>query len=432
MVAADDEQKQQPAAVAGTLEAQLTQEKVKQTVAAPPSSSPTSSSPPLSASPSSSSAAPHARATAEQIASLSPSPFPSAGDELPWEAVTDDGGVLQYVLQAGDGPLIQPLHRVYMLARASTAPSSAGPYIDRLTDDELDFILGQAQQPRGLEMALCSLHVGCHVLLRIRGSDYGYSSTRRPAAVQASDILHFELRVARQEKEKNLHQMTVDEKLAYCRQRRELGKALFQRGQARSSYKQYEKARSVLQSMDGREAGGGDEKDELDVLMRVNAAACMMRVGDHIAVVELCNGVLAKQPTHAKALYRRAAARMARDEWSDAATDLSTLLASASDGSLDGTTREQVQKQLLRCRKQLKKADEGSRKKWEGIFLNNQRPSLYDDRIQQREAEVEQERRQSQPLLRAVDTAKYWLDTAVSAISWAWREGWKKCRRHSD
>ena len=387
------------------------------------SSSPSTSSPPSS----------HRRATPEQIAALSPSPFPSASDDLAWEDVTSaDGGVLQFVLEAGEGAVIQPLNRVYMLARACTGSPTATPFLDRLADDELDFILGQAQQPKGLEIALCSLRVGCQVLLRIRGSDYGYSNTRRPAAVEANDGLHFELRVVRQEKEKNLHQMTVDEKLQYCRLRREVGKALFQQGQVRSAYKQYEKARSVLQSMDGREGEGGDEKDELETMMRVNAAACMMRVGDFIAVVELCNGVITKHPTHPKALYRRAAARMAREEWTDAAADLTTLLASTSDSSMDGATREQVQKQLVRCKQRLKKAEEGSWKRLDGFLLSERRPALYDDQIRQREAEVEQERRQSHALWSVVDMVKDWLDTAVSACSWAWQAGWRRCRRHSD
>ena len=389
---------------------------------------------PSDASPASSA---HPRATAEQIAALSPSPFPTARDDLDWEDVNNDGGVLQCVLEAGDGPLVQPLNRVYMLARASTGPPDAALFLDRLADDELDFILGQAQQPKGLEIALCSLRVGCHVLLRIRGGDYGYSNTRRPAGVEADNALHFELCVARQEKEKNLHQMSAEEKLQYCRQRRELGKGLFQRGQVRSAYKQYEKARSVLQSMDAKQGEGGDERDELEVLMRVNAAACMARVGDHIAVVELCNGVLTRRPTHAKALYRRAAARMAREEWTDAAADLSTLLASSSDDSsssthLDGATREQVQKQLARCKQQLRRVDEGSRQRWQGVFKSEGRPALYEDVIQKREVEVEKERRQSHPLLKAVDVAKEWYGHALEAFSWAWQEGWRRCRRHSD
>ena len=71
---------------------------------------------------------------------------------------------------------------------------------------------------KGVEIALCSVRVGSVCWLRVRGVDYGYSDTRRPAGVQASDALFFRIRVVRQEKEKNLHQMTADDKIAYCLQ----------------------------------------------------------------------------------------------------------------------------------------------------------------------------------------------------------------------
>ena len=56
---------------------------------------------------------PHALASPQQVTALSPSPFPSAGDQLKWERVTDDGEVLQLVDSEGSGDTLTPLHRVY-------------------------------------------------------------------------------------------------------------------------------------------------------------------------------------------------------------------------------------------------------------------------------------------------------------------------------
>lgn len=156
--------------------------------------------------------------------------------------MTSDGGVLRWQESEGEGDTLRPLHRVYALAQGKVQSGAA--FIDSW-DEEIDFVLGQGQpatqqtatrcpppppltapaaclfaavMPKGVEIALCGVRVGSVCWLRVRGCDYGYSETRRPAAVQASDALFFRLRIVRQEKEKNLHQMTVEDKLAFCLQ----------------------------------------------------------------------------------------------------------------------------------------------------------------------------------------------------------------------
>ena len=69
-----------------------------------------------------------------------------------------------------------------------------------------------------MEVALCSLRVGSRVHLRVRGSSYGYSDSRRPEGVGKDDALHFRIQLRRQEKEKNLHQMSTEDKIRFCRQ----------------------------------------------------------------------------------------------------------------------------------------------------------------------------------------------------------------------
>ena len=82
----------------------------------------------------------------------------------------------------------------------------------------LCFSSSAAIYPKGVEVALCSLRIGSRVFLRVRGSTQGYSESRRPEGVKADDVLFFDLRVCRQEKEKNLHQMETHEKIAFATQ----------------------------------------------------------------------------------------------------------------------------------------------------------------------------------------------------------------------
>ena len=55
----------------------------------------------------------HPLASPAHIAALSPSPFPSASDELTWQRVTDEGDVLQSVQEEGTGEKVAVLHRIY-------------------------------------------------------------------------------------------------------------------------------------------------------------------------------------------------------------------------------------------------------------------------------------------------------------------------------
>lgn len=138
----------------------------------------------------------------------------------------------------------------------------------------LHVLLSSAQVPKGVEMAVCQMSVGEHCLLRCY-SDYSFSQTRRPPSVPADATLFFELRVLRYEKEKNLHEMTLDDKYAYCDQRRALGKELFATGRKpRSAARQYEKALSVLDSIQEFDVAvkTRERKRSMQVLFWVNQA----------------------------------------------------------------------------------------------------------------------------------------------------------------
>ncbi len=94
-------------------------------------------------------------------------------------------------------------------------------------------------------MAVCQLRVGDHVLIRC-ASDYNYSVTRRPANVRESDTLYMEVKVVRHEKEKNLPEMTLIDRIQYAKKRRETGNSLYISGQYKSANKHYETALTVL------------------------------------------------------------------------------------------------------------------------------------------------------------------------------------------
>ena len=130
-----------------------------------------------------------------------------------------------------------------------------------------------AQVPKGLEMAVCQMNAGQQSLIRCC-SDYGFSSTRRPAIVPVDAPLFFLVRVLRWEKEKNLHEMSLAEKFDYCDRRRQCGKDLFAGGKPLSAARQYDKAITALESIRNHEVEMKtvQQKNELITLFLVNQA----------------------------------------------------------------------------------------------------------------------------------------------------------------
>ena len=130
-----------------------------------------------------------------------------------------------------------------------------------------------AQVPKGLEMAVCQMNAGQQSLIRCC-SDYGFSSTRRPAIVPVDAPLFFLVRVLRWEKEKNLHEMSLADKFEYADRRRQCGKDLFAGGKPLSAARQYDKAITALESVRNHEVEMKtvQQKNDLITLFLVNQA----------------------------------------------------------------------------------------------------------------------------------------------------------------
>jgi hypothetical protein len=144
--------------------------------------------------------------------------------------VTGDGGVIKRVVAApfdAASPTVPVMNRVYVLMHARVSDADGGAlFIDSDVVGEVGFILGRAEQAKGVEMAVCAMRCGERAELTMTAK-YGYSRTRRPADVPEAATLVIDVTVVRFEKENNLHQMSVDDKFAFVEQRRVIGRALF-------------------------------------------------------------------------------------------------------------------------------------------------------------------------------------------------------------
>ena len=194
-------------------------------------------------------------------------------------------------------------------------------------------------------------------------------------------------------------------------------------------------ALTVLGSLTRCEARWSEEKDELVVLMKVNSAACHHELREHISVLELCNDVLQQQNNHPKALYRRAAAHQAREEWTEAAKDFAHLL--DADAAMDQQSRDKVQRRLAVIEAQQRRVQQRNRDKYDGFLLRAQQEDtatsssaslLYADRID----EQEQLAKQSTLLGQLQQRLLALPASATTAFHWLWAQAdqaWRRCRR---
>jgi len=192
--------------------------------------------------------------------------------------------------------------------------------------EEVDYMLGHAQAARGLEVAIATMCVGETVLVRTTTGSC-YSSARRPADVPPDAVLEFLFTLVRVEKEKNLHEMTFEEKMDFVAQRREIAKKLFAQGRPRSAARQYDKALTVLDDEEVVKKVHLDRLKEVAVLL-VNQALCANKYGDYVTAIELASKVIdgMSDARNVKARYQRAMAYKARQDWDNAARDLRIII----------------------------------------------------------------------------------------------------------
>lgn len=286
-----------------------------------------------------------------------------------WTIVTDDGEVRKRIMEEGSGPCPPPLTRVYATVIGMLSESGR-TFVDSKNEED-DFMLGQAQMPKGVEIAVTSMKTGEKAAIKM-GPGYGYSKARQPAGFAAGSALEFIIRIARFEKEKNLHEMSIDEKFEFCEQRREIGKVLFKEGKPKTAFRQYTKALIVL---DDQKLSLHSDAKKHRMLFLVNQANCKLKLNEDQDVIALCNKALALGES-TKAYYLRGQAYRKLGDWVEAVSDFTNVQSSSPDKvTLDVVTRE-----LAYLKDQMRKQTERERKSLGG-FLNHSeiKGKLYDD-----------------------------------------------------
>ncbi|MFS7989033.1 putative peptidylprolyl isomerase [Helianthus anomalus] len=173
-----------------------------------------------------------------------------------------------------------------------------------------EFKIDEEQVIDGLDRGVKTMKKGEVSLLTIH-PEYAFGSTESHqefSTVPANSTVYYDVELISFEKEKDLWELTTQEKIEASGRKKEEGNTLFKKQKYERASKRYEKALSFIEY---DSAFSDDEKQRsklLKVSCNLNNAACKLKLSDYKQAVKLCTKVLDADNKNVKALYRRAQA----------------------------------------------------------------------------------------------------------------------------
>ncbi|KAJ0502687.1 putative peptidylprolyl isomerase [Helianthus annuus] len=224
--------------------------------------------------------------------------------------VTTDNKVLKKILKEGEGydrPNDGAVVQVKLIGKLQD-----GTVILKKGYDEVpfEFKIDEEQVIDGLDRGVKTMKKGEVSLLTIH-PEYAFGSTESHqefATVPANSTVCYDVELISFEKEKDLWELTTQEKIEASGRKKEEGNTLFKKQKYERASKRYEKALSFIEY---DSAFTDDEKQQaklLKVSCNLNNAACKLKLRDYKQAVKLCTKVLDADSKNVKALYRRAQA----------------------------------------------------------------------------------------------------------------------------
>ncbi|KAJ0876454.1 putative peptidylprolyl isomerase [Helianthus annuus] len=224
--------------------------------------------------------------------------------------VTTDNKVLKKILKEGEGydrPNDGAVVQVKLIGKLQDGTVFLKKGYDEVP---FEFKIDEEQVIDGLDRGVKTMKKGEVSLLTIH-PEYAFGSTESHqefATVPANSTVCYDVELISFEKEKDLWELTTQEKIEASGRKKEEGNTLFKKQKYERASKRYEKALSFIEY---DSAFSDDEKQQaklLKVSCNLNNAACKLKLRDYKQAVKLCTKVLDADSKNVKALYRRAQA----------------------------------------------------------------------------------------------------------------------------
>ncbi|CAN0166434.1 unnamed protein product [Ascophyllum nodosum] len=127
--------------------------------------------------------------------------------------------------------------------------------------------------------------------------------------------------------ERKLMEMSIEDKIAACREFRHKGNLFHGEGQYRRAALQYRQALIYYDFCFPEKDSEQKELDEIRQACLLNSAACFLACQELDQTLDCCYQALREDPGNVKALYRRAVVHRIRDQFEEASADLAKALA---------------------------------------------------------------------------------------------------------
>jgi len=225
--------------------------------------------------------------------------------------------------------------------------------------------------PEGLDDAIR------HVAERERcvitcSAEQGYGSKGLPAldegggvsgsvAVPPNTELEWDVELVKLQKAKESWEMDEPEKIAAAETAKLAGNAKFKVGHFTAAIKKYSRALNFVEYDSGFGAEAKAQAAELKKACNLNLAAARLRTGDWRGVVTAADKVLERDGLNVKALFRRAQARLALQEFVEAERDARVALA-------EDPTAADLKALLAKIKKEAQAYDRKQAKQFSNLF----------------------------------------------------------------
>lgn len=242
---------------------------------------------------------------------------------VPSDLSGGDGGVVKCILRPADRSLPCPPAGASVTVHYDGFLINCGTKFDSSRDrgQPFTFKLGVGQVIQAWDLGVAAMRQGELAQIICR-SDYGYGWEGSPPKIPGDAPLRFEVELLSwEEAQKELADMSTDEKLAHAQQQKERGTAAFKEADWQAASKRYAGGVEAVMAMPA-EARAEESARTLLISCLLNEAQCYIKLEQWERTTVCCGLVLKLEPEHAKALYRRGVANTRLEQWEAAKADL--------------------------------------------------------------------------------------------------------------
>lgn len=231
-------------------------------------------------------------------------------------------------------------------------------------EGNFEFCLGEGSEqnlPEGLEKALESFKIKEKSILVIKAPYAFGSKGNDKLGIPPNADLQYTVTLNNFQKLKGTWELNADEKLEQGKKLKEKGTHFFKQEKYVLALKNYKRAIEFLALDAGFEEPAEQERKNVHLASQLNAALCLLKLGQNVEARAQCNDVLEVDSKNEKALFRRALALIELGEPELASSDFQSVL------SIDPNNKAAAQKLAL-CKQRIKEQRAKEKQTYANMF----------------------------------------------------------------